>query len=74
MIDDLMRQYELVGMRRDEVLELLGAPDPYPGRISGDALYYWLGPERGLIGIDSEYLWIELNENGMVSRAEVRSD
>ena len=35
---------------------------------------YWLGPERGLISVDSEWLVIKLDPSGRVSQAQVVTD
>jgi hypothetical protein len=73
MIDDLLRKHALVGMRRSEVISLLGTP-PSTGYFSEYDFVYWLGPERGLFGIDSEWLAVKFNGENRVSKANVVSD
>ena len=65
MVDDLMKNYLLVGMDRKQVEELLGVP-PKSDYFSDYDYVYWLGPERGFISIDSEWLCIKLEDNIVV--------
>ena len=37
-------------------------------------MVYWLGPERGFIGIDSEWLAISLDPNGAVRNYKIVRD
>lgn len=65
MVRDLQKRYELVGMTRAEVIDLLGSPDQ-----EGQAtLYYYLGMTGH--GIDSGTLSLYLNEAGEVDRYDV---
>jgi hypothetical protein len=73
MVDDLLASHRLQGLHREEVIRLLGPPDrgtTFPGWH----MVYLLGPERGLIRIDSEWLVIRLNEAGRVAEAAVERD
>lgn len=72
MVDDLLARYELVGMTRDKVDELLGVP-PETAYFTGFDYVYWLGPERGFISIDSEWLCIDF-EDGVVVDARLMRD
>ncbi|AQT67476.1 hypothetical protein STSP2_00623 [Anaerohalosphaera lusitana] len=70
MVDDLMASGRLDGLRRDEVVELLGpgqAKDDLPGGDWSGGIMYHLGPERGFIRIDSEWLFVEFDGAGIVS-------
>ncbi|MFG0316907.1 MAG: hypothetical protein ACF8XB_06520 [Planctomycetota bacterium JB042] len=72
MARDLLRTGRLVGLSRAEVIDLLGPPDPvseYLGRPS-----WTLGPELGLISIDSESLAVDLDDDGRVVRAHLWTD
>jgi len=71
MVDDLLAQYQLVGMERAEIDELLGvAPDtPY---FADFDYVYWLGPERGFISIDSEWLCIDFTNDVVVDARLMR--
>jgi hypothetical protein len=62
MVDNLLKTYKLVGMSKNQIDELLGVPQP-PGYFSDHDYVYWLGPERGLISIDSEWLGIKFQDN-----------
>jgi len=37
-------------------------------------LVYWLGPEGGIMGIDSEWLAIDLDENGNLLSTNIVTD
>ena len=56
---------------REKILRTLGVPDPDRSR---GRLLYNLGPERGFIRIDHAWLDIELQEDGRVKKAVIRSD
>ena len=73
MIDDLLQQQRLVGMDRDAVIGLLGEP-ARTGYFKEFDLVYWLGPERGLFSIDSEWLVMRLDANGRVTEARLVTD
>ena len=60
IVDDLLANHELVGMTGEEVLALLGDHDNEAGYFQQqDRFVYWLGPERGLMSIDSEWLILD---------------
>ncbi len=69
MVDDLLRKHRLIGLSRSEVLDFLGQPPP-TDKFSDWDLVYWLGPERGLFSIDSEWLVIRFGKNGKVTEAK----
>ncbi|MBE6763823.1 MAG: outer membrane protein assembly factor BamE [Ruminococcaceae bacterium] len=68
IIDNLLENYPLVGMSEAEVLELLGTPDN--GRTdyfeAENRFVYCLGTERGMFGIDCEWLLLDF-EDGVVT-------
>ena len=45
---------------------MLGEP-PKTNYFSDWDVVYWLGPERGLAGIDSEWLIVRIGEDGRVA-------
>jgi hypothetical protein len=59
MADRLVARGTLVDKTRAEVVELLGEPTR-TGHFADWDLVYWLGPERGFISIDSEWLVLRL--------------
>lgn len=65
MVDDLLRRYKLVGMSRMELEKLLGKPPPTKYFHNYDYVY-WLGPERGFISIDSEWLCVKFKGDTVV--------
>ena len=73
MVDDLLRRYRLRGMREDELIALLGKP-PKTDYFSGYQIIYWLGPERGFISIDSEWLAVRVGPNQRVIDARIVRD
>jgi hypothetical protein len=65
MADQLIAHGTLLGKTRAEVVRLLGEPPP-TGYFANWDLVYWLGPERGYISIDSEWLVLRLSGDGRV--------
>jgi hypothetical protein len=65
MADQLIADGILLGKTRAEVVELLGEPPPTTYFADWD-LVYWLGPERGYISIDSEWLVLRVSAEGRV--------
>jgi len=72
MVDDLLSRYQLVGMTRANIEELLGTPQSTNYFKDYDYVY-WLGPERSVFAIDSEWLGIKFNDD-MVVKAEIIID
>lgn len=73
MIDDLLASGRLRGRSRGEVIALLGEDAP-TGYFSDYDLVYWLGPERGPFGIDSEWLVVRLDRAERVMEARLVTD
>lgn len=75
MIEDLLEAKILDGLTEPEVLSLLGPVEEWetPPVAGEDVLHYFLGPERGFIGLDSEWLIIKLSEDRSVKRYGVYS-
>ena len=74
IVDDLLSDYELVGMTEEEIRALLGGHDNESGYfLKEDRLVYWLGPERGWISIDSEWLVLDFAD-GVVADAFITRD
>ena len=62
MVDDLLAKHDLKGMSKAEVETLLGEGDR-TGYFKDYDMVYCLGPERGFLPLDSEWLVIKLNQN-----------
>jgi hypothetical protein len=73
MVDDLVESKRLDGLPRADVVSLLGPADRTDKWSDWD-LVYWLGPERGFIRIDSEWLVLRFNESGRVREYRVVRD
>ena len=79
MVDDLLKR-PLVGMRVSDVDELLGPDDGPKGTGYGSGYWtewdrvWWLGPERGFIRIDSEWLVLRVDDAGVVLKAQLVRD
>jgi len=73
MVDDLLKNRNFVGDTRPEVIAVLGEPEK-TGYFKSYDLVYWLGPERGFMGIDSEWLIMKLNSEKRVSECRIASD
>ncbi|MBD2000571.1 hypothetical protein H6G00_28870 [Leptolyngbya sp. FACHB-541] len=63
----------MAGKSRPEVVALLGEPDK-TNYFQDYDLVYWLGPERGLMRIDSEWLVLRLDAEGRVSEHQLVTD
>ena len=72
MVDDLLKNQPLIGKSKGEINTLLGIP-PKTGYFSEFDYVYWLGPERGFLSIDSEWLAIKFN-NDVVIEARIMRD
>ena len=73
MVDSLLRNYELRGKTRAEILALLGEPDN-TGYFREYDLVYRLGAERGFISIDSEWLVFRLDTNDTIKECKIARD
>lgn len=62
MVDDLLKRHRLEGMTRQQIDELLGRPQPTTYFRDYEYVYY-LGPERGFLPIDSEWLCLKFRNN-----------
>jgi hypothetical protein len=69
MVDDLLANPLKLGMHKNEVEQLIGPPDRHPRSHTGD-WNYRLGAERNMFSADSEWLVIDFDADGRVSRAE----
>lgn len=74
MADGLVRDGRLVGMTRTQVDALLGPQTQTEYFRPEHAYVYWLGAERGWIGIDSEWLVLKLGPDGKVAQARLVRD
>ncbi len=73
MADRLMAHCDLKGMAKSEVIAMLGVP-PTTGYFRDYDLVYYLGPERGWMGIDSEWLVLKLDGSGKVTQYRMPRD
>src|SRR5262245_45306517 len=71
--DGLLASGILNGKPKEEVLNILG-PVTDTNKFADHGLVYWLGPERGFISIDSEWLVIDFDSSGRVSKATLVQD
>ena len=73
MVDDLIARHRLKGRTRAEIVALLDGP-PRTSYFDNYDLVYWLGPERGWISIDSEWLVFRLDTSGRVAEYRLVTD
>lgn len=73
MIEWLVRSGQLDALTRAQVVELLGPPDGGTYFRDWDFVYR-LGPERGLVGFDSEWLVLRIGSDGRVAEYRVVRD
>jgi outer membrane protein assembly factor BamE (lipoprotein component of BamABCDE complex) len=72
MVSSLKANHALLGQTKEQIERLLGTP-PATGYFKEYDYVYWLGPERSVFGIDSEWLCLKF-ENGKVIKAEILTD
>lgn len=73
MLDDLTENVLKKGMTEKGILSVLGKPDETP-HFKNYHMVYWLAPEQGFISIDSSWLVIKLDENGVLEHYEIVND
>lgn len=73
MADRLLARGTLRGKTRAQVVEMLGKP-PETEYFREYDLVYWLGPERGFFGIDSEWLVMRIGSEGRVMECRLVTD
>ena len=73
MIDDLLQNHQLEGRTKAEIHALLGKPPETP-YFKDYEYVYWLGPERGYMSIDSEWLGLKFDEKQRVTAGALLRD
>jgi hypothetical protein len=73
MVDDLLSRHNFREQSRAQVVVLLGEPRP-TDYFSEYQLVYWLGPERGLMSVDSEWLVFRIDTQGRVTEYRLVTD
>lgn len=73
MVDDLLRRHNFRGMTREQVTAIVGESDKTEYFKEWD-LVYWLGPERGFMSIDSEWLVFRLDSQKKVTDLRIMRD
>ena len=72
MVHSFLAGQQPAGKSREQILALLGEPDDTRYFRDYDMVYY-LGPERGPMSIDSEWLVFKLKD-GVVTEARLAND
>lgn len=73
MADRLVARSTLLGKARTEVIALLGEPTP-TNYFSDWDMVYWLGEERSIFPIDSEWLVLRFGTEGRVVENRIVTD
>ena len=73
MADDLVNSRLLIGRSRMDVETMLGAPSSTDKFRDAD-LVYWIGPDRGMFGIDNEWLIVSFDSRGIVDNYFITAD
>lgn len=73
MADWLVLTHSLIGKTRAQIVAELGEPPP-TDYFRDWSLVYNLGPERGFMSIDSEWLVVRIGEDGRVAEARIARD
>ncbi|WP_071458476.1 hypothetical protein [Bacillus massilinigeriensis] len=74
MVDHLLAEENLKGMTKAEIVDLLGKVEENAYYKEPNNIVYYLGPERGFIRIDSEWLVIWLDDKEKVTDYEISRD
>lgn len=74
MVDNLLEEVTLKGKTKLEITTLLGKQNPKAYFKEPTNLVYYLGDERGIFSIDSEWLIIWFSDKGIVDHYEVTTD
>lgn len=73
MVEALMNDHLSKGMSRAAVEDIIGAPTDTPYFADHD-MVYWLGDEKSGFGIDSLWLVLDLDANGLVNDIQLLTD
>lgn len=73
IVDDLIANTDFKRMTKKEIIKLLGEPENLYFKEPNNIVYY-LGNERGLISIDSEWLVFWFDEEEKVFNYELKVD
>lgn len=74
IVDDLLRDHPLLGLSEDEVVTLLGEHNNDYGYFNRhDRYVYYMGAERGLFAMDSEWLILDFAD-GVVTGWHITTD
>lgn len=76
MAEDLISSGHLTGLKKAAVFDLIGEPRAGNYRFGepDSSLVYYLGPERGFIRIDSEWLVVSFDDQGVVKKVRLARD
>ena len=74
MVDDLMTEYDFIGMDVLSLESILGKETNTSYFEAPRRLVYYLGDERGLISIDSEWLVFDVSGEGIVTNVTIMRD
>ncbi len=73
MCRDLIKIGAMIGKTREEIQVLLGEPDNFPFKDPWQ-FNYWLGPQRGMMKMDSAWLGIRFGKDGRAIEARMLQD
>lgn len=74
MVDDLLEKHKILNMSKDDIIKLLGKPSDTQYFKEVDNIVYYLGAERGLVRIDSEWLVIWFDEKDTAIDIKIMRD
>lgn len=74
IVGDLLSRYQLKKMTKSEIIQLLGEPTETEYFAEPNNIVYYLGPERGFISIDSEWLVIWFDVQDRVTKFKILRD
>lgn len=74
IVDDLLTQYDFVGMDVSSLALILGKETDTSYFEAPRRLVFYLGDERGFISIDSEWLVFDVSKDGIVTNVNIMRD
>jgi hypothetical protein len=76
IIDSFLDTHDVVGMKKSEIINLLGKDESVAPFKVGDTMVYYIGMDGflGFFAIDSIWLVLTLSDNDVVTKIEIQQD
>lgn len=73
MLESVRSEVLVTGQSKEDVVDRLGPPTDTE-KFADHGLVYWIGPEKGVISVDYQWLVIDFDEKGGLSSVAVTTD